>query len=321
MSALVFAVPQFTVFISTSSSPPYSEGSNVILNCSTELPPAVDAGVNVSVIWIRSGVTLATDDTPQLVKERYSSSYNIQKLNSSTSGEYNCSFVASGTTPFIRGSTASNTTNITLDIKSITPSSTSAQDSTTMPISVTTPFITQTTSDLDASILNNTFFASSSRSIASSKSDLDASSTILSSTFFASSSRSIAPSKSDLDASSTVTSMDTMSFTSFYSPLIQSTSDMYTPISVSLETTTMSTTSSVSSSSPIDGPTLSPSMSSNNFTMPIAGGLSISDPGPIAGVVIGVIAALAILAAISLLLLLLLVAALRRRKKKRFVLQ
>ena len=72
----------------------------------------------MTVTWIRSGVTLATDDTPQLVNERYLSSYNIQKLNSSTSGEYNCSFVASGTTPFIRGSTASNTTNITLDIKS-----------------------------------------------------------------------------------------------------------------------------------------------------------------------------------------------------------
>ena len=118
MSALVFAVPQFTVFISTSSSPPYFEGTNVMLTCSTQLPPAVDTGVNVTVTWIRSGVTLATDDTPQLVNKRYLSSYNIQKLYSSTSGEYNCSFVASGTTPFIRGSTASNTTNITLDIKS-----------------------------------------------------------------------------------------------------------------------------------------------------------------------------------------------------------
>ena len=92
------------------------------LTCSTQLSPAVDTGVNVTVTWIQSGLTLATD-TPQIVNGSYSSSYNIRQLNSSSSGEYNCSFVVSGTPPFVLGNAASNTTTIMLDIKSKTSTS------------------------------------------------------------------------------------------------------------------------------------------------------------------------------------------------------
>ena len=108
-------VPPFMVSMSTSPSSPYSDSSNVTLTCSTQLPSSVDTTVNVTVNWIQSGATLATY-TPQFVNGTYSSSYVIESLNSSTSGEYNCSFIVSGATPLVLGTTDSNTTIITLDI-------------------------------------------------------------------------------------------------------------------------------------------------------------------------------------------------------------
>ena len=88
----------------------YSDGSNATLHCNTKLHPAVDTGINVTVKWMRSEMIVFTT-MAVFSNGSYWSSFNIDRVNSTTAGEYNCSFTVNG--PFILGATASNIINIT----------------------------------------------------------------------------------------------------------------------------------------------------------------------------------------------------------------
>ena len=99
-------VPHFMVSTMTSS---YSDGSSATLYCNTRLHPAVDTGFNVSVIWMRSGMVVS-NALAQPTNGTFWSSFYIDRVNTTTAGEYNCSFTVSG--PFLVGATASNVTNI-----------------------------------------------------------------------------------------------------------------------------------------------------------------------------------------------------------------
>ena len=99
-------VPPFEVSTMTSS---YSDGSSATLYCNTRLHPAVDTGFNVSVIWMRGGMVLS-NTMAQLTNGTFLSSFDIDRVNTTTAGEYNCSFTVSG--PFLVEATASNVTNI-----------------------------------------------------------------------------------------------------------------------------------------------------------------------------------------------------------------
>ena len=99
-------VPPFEVSTMTSS---YSDGSNATLYCNTRLHLAADTGFNVSVIWTRSGMVVS-NTMARLTNGTFWSSFNIDRVNTTTAGEYNCSFTVSG--PFLVKATASNIINI-----------------------------------------------------------------------------------------------------------------------------------------------------------------------------------------------------------------
>ena len=99
-------VPPFVVSTINSS---YSDGSSATLYCTTRLHPAVDHGFNVSVIWRRGGM-IVSNTMAQPINGNFWSSFDIDRVNTTTAGEYNCSFTISG--PFLVGATASNVTNI-----------------------------------------------------------------------------------------------------------------------------------------------------------------------------------------------------------------
>ena len=69
----------------------YSDGSNATLHCNTKLHPTVDTGINVTVKWMRSEMIVFTT-MAVFSNGSYWSSFNIDRVNSTTAGEYNCSF-------------------------------------------------------------------------------------------------------------------------------------------------------------------------------------------------------------------------------------
>ena len=95
--------------VSTTTSS-YSDESNATLYCNTRLHPAADDGFNVSVIWMRSGMVVSNNTLAEPTNGTFWSSFNIDRVNTTTAGEYNCSFTVSG--PFLVGATASNVINI-----------------------------------------------------------------------------------------------------------------------------------------------------------------------------------------------------------------
>ena len=107
-----YAVPPFEVSVTSSSS--YSEGSNVTLFCHTRLPPYVDTEITVSATWMHSGMIILSETAADF-NGTYRSMFIIDQLNSSTAGEYNCSFTMHGNNSFVLGTSVRNTTIITLD--------------------------------------------------------------------------------------------------------------------------------------------------------------------------------------------------------------
>ena len=79
-------------------------GSSLTLTCSIELSEAVDIAVTVNTVW--SGppgtqFTTSTSVATMVTATTYTSTATISSVETSDSGEYNCTATVSSTSPFL----------------------------------------------------------------------------------------------------------------------------------------------------------------------------------------------------------------------------
>ena len=118
------AVPQPSLFVSSSHPPPYYAGSSITLSCEATANPHIDTSITADFVWTKDNLTVSPSSVVTVTNDRvgrvYQSVLTISQLNQEQdSGLYQCSvqFRPAGLSQYLTASETTSSSVVELDIR------------------------------------------------------------------------------------------------------------------------------------------------------------------------------------------------------------